>query len=210
MLTIAEEFTLLAHAEQDGKPLLPAERIALLLAAALLSELALEERIELDEDGGVRVIDRTRAGDEELDHALARLVELPNSCTPATWFGMLYSTRRCARLLNRLAERGALVREPRRLLARERFPEAEPRFEREVRDRIAAALDGEWASDRTVALLALAHACGLAVQLFPDADLGRIEQLTEADWVGSALNAYYSKSKGMVETFLEAVTPLLD
>lgn len=210
MLTIAEEFTLLAHAESDGKPLLPAERIGLLLAAALLAELAQNERIELDEDGGIRVIDRSRLGDGELDYALARLVELPHSCTPATWFGMLYSPRRCPRLLARLAERGVLTSERRGLLARERFPEAQPQIEQEVRERIAAALDGEWASGRTVALLALAHASGLAVRLFPGADVGRIEQLVNEDWVGTALAAYYRKDKGLVETFLEAVSPLLD
>lgn len=211
-LSLAEEFVLLAHDERGGKPLLSDERIGLILAAATLSELALSGRIELDEDSGLQVVDATPSGDEELDQALTRIDGFGHVCTPATWLGLLYSPARRPQVLERLAARGILsaVRRRRVLFVVERYQEADPGYERELRDRIRATLEeGDWPSDRTAAIVALAHGSGLAERLFTGADRRRIELVVSGDWVGQALATYYRQDKGTLETLLSVVGDVL-
>ncbi|MFI9551265.1 GOLPH3/VPS74 family protein [Nonomuraea endophytica] len=203
-LSIAEEFVLLAHGDEDGKPLVKEERVKLVLVAALMSELALRERIELDEDGGVLLLDGTPTGDAALDAVLARIGEVETTLLPRTWFARLHAEQNPAPILESLAQAGALRADRRRsfgVFTSTRYPQGDPAFEQEVRARIQAGLGGAEVTPRTAAVLALVYAARLLPQLFPGADTARADELVADDWVGQDLLAYYGgATKGDVAT----------
>ncbi|MFI6295575.1 GPP34 family phosphoprotein [Nonomuraea sp. NPDC050790] len=193
-LSIAEEFVLLAHGDEDGRPLVKEERVKLVLVAALMSELALRQRIGLDEDGGVLLLDGEPTGDAALDAVLARIGEIETTLLPRTWFARLHAEQDPAPILAGLAEAGALRADRRRtfgVFTSTRYPQGDPAFEQEVRARIQAGLDGAEITPRTAAILALVHAARLLPQLFPGADADRAGELVAGDWVGQELLGYY-------------------
>ncbi|MFI6497088.1 GPP34 family phosphoprotein [Nonomuraea typhae] len=209
-LSIAEEFVLLAYGDDDGKPLVKEERVKLVLVAALLSELALDGRVELDEDGGVAVVDATPTGDRALDEVLAAIAEVGSALEPRRWFARLHARQEPVRVLEALAEAGALRVDRRRsfgVFPGTRYPQGDPGFELEIRSRIQAGLDGGEAGERTAAVLALVHAAKLTGQLFPGADAARVEELVAGDWVGQALLDYYGRGDrgNLVETAFNTV-----
>ncbi|WP_157244388.1 GOLPH3/VPS74 family protein [Nonomuraea typhae] len=209
-LSIAEEFVLLAYGDDDGKPLVKEERVKLVLVAALLSELALDGRVELDEDGGVAVADATPTGDRALDEVLAAIAEVGSTLEPHRWFVRLHARQEPVRVLESLAEAGALRVDRRRsfgVFASTRYPQGDPGFELEIRSRIQAGLDGAEAGGRTAAVLALVHAAKLTGRLFPGADAARVEELVAGDWVGRALLDYYGRGDrgNVVETAFNTV-----
>lgn len=70
MTTIAEDLLLLLTREKGGNGLTDADTA---VAGALLAELAGTERLDLDERGGIRLLDTTATGQALLDEAMVRL-----------------------------------------------------------------------------------------------------------------------------------------
>lgn len=188
-VTIAEELLLLAHAEDDGRPLIGGTQLDPALAGAILAELAINERIELSAKK-VSVRDATPLGAAELDASLARMAEERRERKPAWWVQKLYSAKLRNRLLTGLADAGVLSERPGRVLGvfpTARWPEVDGSVEAEVRSRVAAALAGQDPDPRTAVLIALMRAAKLDRKAFPGADKKRIKEIAEGAWAADAV-----------------------
>ncbi|GAT69045.1 protease [Planomonospora sphaerica] len=189
MTTIAEEVLLLAHEETEGKPLVGATQLDSALGGALLAELAVNGRIDLD-GKKVTVRDATPLGDEELDATLARIAGEAKERKPDWWVYRLSSAKLRKRLLTGLAERGVLNEEHRKVLGIfpvARYPERDPRVEREIRERVRSVLDGADPDERVAVLIAVLHAAKIDRKAFPGVRKERVKEIVESEWVGRAV-----------------------
>jgi hypothetical protein len=155
--------------------------VPLALAGALLAELALAGAVRVDR-GGVIVCSMAAAGDVLTDRALAQIVQAPRSRAAALWVDQLcYDLGDIQqRVLHRLAERGVLTRNDRRILGLLRYRdflvadrEAVVRLYDETR---AAALGLAEADRRTCILLGLLRASGHLTGLASDHAHAEVEQ----------------------------------
>lgn len=188
-MTIAEELLLLAYRESTGKPMIGHHELDPAVAGALLSELVVNERVELS-DKRVVVRDASPLGDQELDGALARIAQEAKPRKPDHWVNKLQSGKLRERLLTRLAERGVLTAEHGKALGifpTTRWPEADPGVELEVRERVDSALAGGTPEARTAVLIALTRAVKLDRKAFPGADRKRIKEISEGAWAADAV-----------------------
>ncbi|GLX02208.1 hypothetical protein Misp02_62940 [Microtetraspora sp. NBRC 16547] len=188
-MTIAEEVLLLAYREDTGKPQIGSVELDAAVAGAILAELAVNGRIDLD---GKKVVakDATPLGDEELDAALARIAGDARERKPEWWVGKLDSRKLRGRLLSRLAGRGVLSEEQTRILGifpSTRYPELDPAPEREIRQRVESVLGGADPDERTAVLIAVLHAAKLDRKAFPDAPRKRFKEIAEGEWAGAAV-----------------------
>ncbi|MFE9207467.1 GPP34 family phosphoprotein [Micromonospora sp. NPDC007230] len=88
---LADEFFMLAHDDQSGRPRLPHSSITFGLAAALLAELGSARRIHF-ERGELTILDQ-RAPDDWLQHmVLARLIAMSQHTGTRTWLAYLAAT----------------------------------------------------------------------------------------------------------------------
>ncbi|MFC4062976.1 GPP34 family phosphoprotein [Planomonospora corallina] len=189
MTTIAEEVLLLAHEESTGKPLVNSTQLDPALGGALLAELAITGRIDL---AGKKVVvrDTTPLGDEELDATLARIAGDSKERKPEWWVYRLSSAKLRRRLLTGLAERGVLDAEHRKVLGVfpvTRYPERDPRVEREIRERVQSVLAGSDPDERIAVLLAVLHAAKIDRKAFPGVRKERVKEIVEGAWVGDAV-----------------------
>ncbi|MFF3670909.1 GOLPH3/VPS74 family protein [Microtetraspora malaysiensis] len=189
MMTIAEEILLLAYREDTGKPQIGSIELDAAVAGAVLAELAVNNRIDLD---GKAVVAKDAAplDDAELDAALARIAGETRRRKPEWWVGKLDSRKLRGRLLSRLAERGILSEEQTKVLGifpSTRYPELDPAPERELRQRVQSVFDGATPDERTGVLIAVLHAAKLDRKAFPDAPRQRIKEIAEGEWAGAAV-----------------------
>ncbi|MEV4167858.1 GPP34 family phosphoprotein [Nonomuraea sp. NPDC049709] len=188
-VTIAEELLLLAHSEDQGKPLISAIQLDPALAGAILAELAIHDRVELSKKK-LAVKDPTPLGDEELDAALALITAKGGTRNPAWWVQKLQSGKLRNRLLTRLAASGVLTEERVKVMGIfpvTRWPEAHPGVEANVRERVSAVLAGADPDARTAVLIAITHAAKLDRKAFPGADKARIKEIAEGAWAADAV-----------------------
>ncbi len=189
MTIIAEEVLLLAYGEADGRQLVGSTELDAALGGSLLAELAVNGRIDLA-DRKVTVLDSTPLGEEELDATLARIAAEPKERKPDWWVHRLRSSKLRKRLLSRLAERGVLGEEQRRVLGifpSTRYPERDPSVERDVRERVESVLSGTAPDERVAVLVAVLHAAKIDRKAFPGADRKRVKEITEGTWAGDAV-----------------------
>jgi hypothetical protein len=200
-LTFAEELTLLAHRESDGKQLIPNRILNISLTAAELAELAALRKVEL-RGTDLAVVDKRAVGDAELDAVLTRMAKVGKTLSPHRWLIMINPVHKRRRYLQRLSERGTLkAGRPKLfgLIPAERYSPADPAAVREVRERLGKALRGQKPDARTVTLLALAYGSGLTRHLFSTANDKRIEGLVRDDWAGQAVRIYVDKTTGKTD-----------
>ncbi|WP_188186997.1 GOLPH3/VPS74 family protein [Nonomuraea sp. SYSU D8015] len=195
-LTFADELTLLAHRENDGKQLIPNNVLNVGLIAAELAELASQMKAELV-GPNLAVVDRQPIGDAELDAVLARMAKVGKALPPSRWLIMINPVRKRRRYLQRLSQRGAFEVGTSRILgvipvARYRY--ANPAQVRQVRQRLGKVIRGQEPDARTVTLLALAHHSGVLAHLFAAGEDKRIEKIVHDDWAGQAIKAYMDKT----------------
>jgi hypothetical protein len=194
-LTLAEALVLLATNERGATESAAWASLDNGIAGARLLELSLAGRLELGDNGAIVVADERPTADELADEALATIAASERRRNTTHWVSKLAGGKVRERVLARLDERGVMVPERSRflgILPRTRHVEVDPGPEREVRDRLhAAVLGGEPAPDaRTVALAALVKACDLTKAVFgredhKEADR-RIKELAERDHVSAA------------------------
>ncbi|MEU4407775.1 GPP34 family phosphoprotein [Streptosporangium sp. NPDC023963] len=190
MTTIAEEVLLLAYDEEQGRQLIGSSELDAALGGALLAELAVGGRIDLA-DRKVAVLDATPVGDEELDTALARIAAESKARKPEWWVQRLHSGKLRSRLLARLAERGVLDEERRKILGifpSTRYPERDPGVELAIRERVQSVLSGATPDERAAVLIAILHAAKIDRKAFPGASKERIKEITEGEWAGEAVS----------------------
>ena len=196
MLRFAEEIVLLTLRDDDGKfEPVPVMSMQHALAAAVLMDLALENRIDTDPENLV-LIDATPVGDSLLDPTLEKIAA-------GEQHDARYWVEQTARdadqirdeALARLVERGILEQHDERFLwvfRSRRYPVIDGREEREVKLRILGVLLSDEIPDpRDIVIICLADACGILPQLLPKRELSgvrdRIEQVRKLDLIGQAM-----------------------
>ncbi len=197
VLRLHHEILLLALHDRKGTFAF-GQMIHLGLGGAVLTELLLEGRVRIVEEGRrkkefVEVVDRRRLHDSALDAALDRLASAKRRATPANTVSRIGQVKELRRLVARDLCRKGVLRETEEeilLLFRRRvYPTVDPAPERALVERVRRTLEGEAPpNERTAALIALADATSLLGAIFDRKERkalkGRIRQLRDAD-VGS-------------------------
>ncbi|MCY3828353.1 MAG: GPP34 family phosphoprotein [Rhodospirillaceae bacterium] len=191
MLTFTEELLLLL--DDEAGAYLPARQHAMdcALAGAALLDLAFAGRIDTDLETLV-VTDPAPTGTVMLDRILSKIWVRAGTTDTQTWIRKLAIGEAGAireQALSGLVARGILERREARLpwaFGPDRYATLDDGPGREIRGRIEAALDDGIPLPRDVALVALADACQLLPDLFPDRAIehARIAQLRRMDLIG--------------------------
>lgn len=207
-LTIADEVLLLAYREDTGKPIVGSVELDCALAGAVLAELAVRRRIDLA-DKKVVLTDPTPVGEEELDATLARVAGEVKPRKADWWVGKLRTGKLRKRLLTRLAARGVLSEQEGKVLGifpTTRYPELDPSYERDVRQRVESVLAGAQPDERVAVLVAVIHAAKLDRKAFPHAPKGRVKEIAEGDWAGEAVRKTIASVHAAVAAGVTAAT----
>ena len=170
MRTLADDLLVLLFDDLSGRPRIERTKLDYALAGAVLLQLALDARIDVDGPGRtakVAVVDASPTGDDVLDDAVARLrgrLRRADKAVPALSRGLR------GRLLARAEQRGSLRYERERVLGlfpRDRWPAADDRRRSQLTQRLRDVLvvgttpDAEIAA--LVALLASVDAAPVVV-----------------------------------------------
>ena len=195
-LPLHEEILLLALRDEEGT-IAPGTMYQYAIAGAILSELMMRRRLEIDETGRkklARVVDKTPTGAPLLDECLAKIAS-DKPRTLDTWVGKFATIRDLKhRVAERLCDRGILREEEGKVLivfSRRIYPETDPRPENEIVDRLRVAIFTDTRVDPyTVVLVSLANNAGLLKVVFDKKELRgrkqRLEQVVNGEVMGRA------------------------
>ncbi|WP_328465422.1 GOLPH3/VPS74 family protein [Streptomyces sp. NBC_00448] len=203
-LTLAEELLLLSRNEQSGR-LAASEAVSFGVAGAVLMELALDGRIGVRDnrvvalDGGSGALAVRQAG-PPAEELWKRIREQRRPRRAARWVGSARNDKAYQKVRTGLRDRGIVHAERRRVLGlfpATRWTEADPVPAVEIRDRVARAVSGGDADERTVALVLLVDASELSARVFPRIDRrtrkDRLRKFAAGPWasepVGEAVRA---------------------
>ena len=198
-MRFAEEFLLLLRAE-DGTLSRAAEwLVRAALGAAVLMDLALENRIDTDPDG-LFLTDSTPVGDPLLDPMLAEIAQAETTHDALYWVD--HATRHADEIretaLKRLIGNGVLELKDDRFLwifGKRRYLVADEKVERGLVERIRTVLLSEVIPDpEDIVIITLADGCGLIGPLLSPDEAARaaprLELVRMMDLIGRAfLNA---------------------
>ena len=194
MLRFSEEMLLLLL-DDKGREFadIPMLSFKYALAGAVLMDLALEGRIDTDENR-LFVTDPTPLDDELLDPTLARIVESTEENDTRHWVEQIsvHAIEIRERSLARLVERGVLRREDDHFLwmfQTRRYPVINNQTIQEVKLRIMAVLFSNEIPDvRDIIIISLADVCDIFRTLLSRRELQgvthRIEQVRKMDLIG--------------------------
>jgi hypothetical protein len=158
-LRLHEQILLLALRDERGTADRKAGMWRLAFGGAILAELALEDRIEIEpgKKAIVGVRDRVQLGDPVLDAALTRIADARRPLGAARWVGKLPTLALRRESADGLCRRGVLQRTEGRVLflfTRTHFPTVDPGPERALHEAIRAAVDRDGSRvDRRLASL---------------------------------------------------------
>jgi hypothetical protein len=194
-MSLPEELLLLAY-DEDGTPLTDGTHLDNGLGGAMLLELALAGRVDV-EDKRVVVLDPRPTGNPLADDALARIAAEPKPRKPGHWVSKLAKQARPT-ILAKLVADGVLTVEKDKVLwvfPRTKYPSASgepPAVEAAARERIHAAVLGSGAVEpRTAALCALVAATELDRKVFAGEDrkrvVARLKEIGEGAWAADAV-----------------------
>ena len=194
MLRFAEEIMLLLL-DDKGRTFadVPITSLKYALAGAVLMDLALEDRIDTDQER-LFVIDSTPPEDDLLDPTLARIVQSAEEHDARYWLEQTvpHTVDIRERSLARLIERGILRQEDDRFLwvfQTRRYPIIDDQTVREVKLRIMGVLLSDEIPDvRDIVLISLSDTCGIFKHLLSNRELKgaaqRIKQIRRMDLIG--------------------------
>jgi Golgi phosphoprotein 3 GPP34 len=194
-MSLAEELLLLAY-DEDGTPLIDGTHLDNGLGGAVLLDLALYGRVDV-EDKRVVVLDRQTVGEPLADEALARIAAEDRARKPGHWVTKLAKQAR-PRILDKLVAEGVLTVEKDRVLwvfPRTKYPSASgepPAAEADARQRMRDAILGQGSvQPRTAALCALVAAIDLDRKVFADLERrrvkARLQEIGEDSWAAAAV-----------------------
>ncbi|MBE0477933.1 GPP34 family phosphoprotein [Candidatus Aerophobetes bacterium] len=196
MLSFAEELLLLALDDEKGV-IIDKTSIGYGLVGALLMDLSLMDRIEVDLDN-LRLVDALPTGDSLFDWVLARIARSRETRTVAYWIITLRQESKDIeeQVLERLIHKQILREEEQKILwvfARRRYPMQNDREEKEVKTRIrSVVLSDDIPDSRDVVLISLIKACYLTNEIFSEEELPkvekRIEQIARMDLIGQTVS----------------------
>ncbi|MDZ4122431.1 MAG: GPP34 family phosphoprotein [Candidatus Cloacimonadaceae bacterium] len=213
MLNCAEELILLALDDESGNfHRMTNVNFNLALVGALLMDLALRDRIDVDLNH-IYVIDRNPTGDLFLDHILEILAEPETSGDTAKLVRFLYNSLEYLKdkLLTSLNEKGIIRVEESKILwlfKHRRYPVIDQREEEEVLTRIRKTVMTDVIPEpKDLALIALVNTCDLLDKIFSKEELQqygeRIEVLQRMDLIGHAVNKIIEEVQIMIaSTFI--------
>ena len=202
-MRFAEELLLLLFDERadDLSISLPAERLHILLAGAVLMDLALEERIDTDLKR-LMLVDPTPLNDDLLDPVLADIARAPETSDTDTWVRRQAERGEAIRegALARLTARGILESTDsstfflsRRVSWARRYrPSADETVRDEVRLRIMRVLFSDDIPDpRDTVIICLAAAGGIFERILARSELAdvqdRIDLVKRLDLIGQSV-----------------------
>lgn len=169
-LTLPEEILLLTLDDEGGRFLeLPEHSLEFALAGAVLMELAMRHRIDLQER--LVTVDGSPVGDDLLDPVLDAIAKQPERGVEQWIHGLAREAGPIKqRVIDRLVERGILKRKDRVLhwmLGGRRYPMIDNREWREVKSRVLGILrSNDVPSPQDVVIIALADTCAVFDTLF--------------------------------------------
>ena len=202
MLRFAEEILLLLHNEDRGDfaPGLTPDTLNIVLAGAVLMDLALENRIDTDLEH-LFLADSTPLEDDLLDPTLTDIAR--DTDTRNTNYWLAQTTKRGDEIrdkaLARLVNRGILESESEgifflsRLVSRSRrYPTIDGQTVEEVQLRIMRVLFSDEIPDpRDIVIIGLADACGVFKNILSQSELSevqdRIELIRKMDLIGQSV-----------------------
>lgn len=198
-MLIAEDLALLLHDDDSGKGVVDRHTVGLVLAGAVLVDLAERGHVRIAEDGDdVRtgrlvVADAGSTGDDVLDDGLG-VVRAKEGKKPDAALESLRKGLR-ERILERLDAAGELERVDRKALgvvSYTRWPAGSGHREDDVRRELdAALLRGEDPSARTAALVGLLVAVDAVAKVVPADDRRavkrRAKELADGPWAAEAV-----------------------
>jgi len=170
------------------------------LAAALLAELLMKKRIEIDpvkpKKQLVNLIDTTPFDDPILNEAIARIKKAKRRASLKTWVIRLSKIKKLKhRIAQQLCRRGILRADEDKILLifkRKIYPEVNPEPERRLVVRIRDAIFSDTAEvdPRTAVIISLGHTARVLRNDFDKKKLKprkkRIKQITEGELTGQA------------------------
>ncbi|WP_323095336.1 GOLPH3/VPS74 family protein [Intrasporangium sp. YIM S08009] len=207
-MLIAEDLLLLLTDDDTGRLVASGTLTDIALGGALLVELALAHRVEVEGTAGrhrhdrLVVRDRTPTGDDVLDAALATVSREEGKKPQSALTALSKGTR--ARLYERLVDAGVLRAANGRVLGvipTHRWPSQDVRHETDVQGELVVSLRRGTATDaRTGALIALLSALGAVPKVVDPVEVGvsrrelkeRAARIAEGDWAAEAVRAAIS------------------
>lgn len=214
-LHLYEEIMLLALRDEKGT--LSTSFAAHLVAGAVLAELLLERRVSLKDSKKklVNLHDTTPAGEPVIDECLARMAGGARRASLQAWLPRLAGVKElCHKAARQLCRRGILRADEEKVLllfTRRVYPEIDPVPEREIVERMRAAIFTEVGTidPRTVVLISLARAGDLLGGTFGRKELRarrkRIEQIVKGELVGRAAQEAIEACRAAI--FAAAIVP---
>jgi golgi phosphoprotein 3 len=195
MFNLSEELFLLSIDDDEGVILGSAKKtLPYGMVGAILAELALSERINID-SGKLILVDTTLTGDPELDETMQLLGASKKPHKITYWIKELASQKIVKRIASRLVDKGVLRREEKHLLwviPFEAFPtqDASAKYwiKQHLRDMV---LGGAKPEANTIVLLSLLKACQLLNIIFTKderkAATKKIAELVTGEGFGEAV-----------------------
>lgn len=191
-----------------------------LVAGAVLAELLLDRRISV-EDTKKKLLalhDTTPTSDPVIDECLARMEAGKRRATLQTWLSRLAGIKDLRhKVARQLCHRGILRADEDRVLflfTRRVYPELDPVPEREIVERLRAAVftEADRLDPRTVVLISLARAADLLSETFGRKEVRarkkRIEQIVNGEMTGKAAKEAIEACQAaiMVVAIIPAIT----
>jgi len=191
-LYLHEELMLLALREETGT-MRNSDRLAYTLGAAIVSELLLQKRIEIDpvkkKKMLVNLIDPTLFGDPILDEVILKIKDAKRRTNLKKWVIRIAGLKKLKRRIALQLCRRGIVREDEDtvllLFKRKIYPEVNPQPEQKLVARLRDAIfsDSDNVDPRDAIIIALAYQTRLLRQKFDKKDLKprkkRIKQIAE-------------------------------
>jgi hypothetical protein len=197
-LFLHEEILLLALRDEEGT-IASGTMYQYAIGAALLAELLLSKRIEVEQSGKkklVNLISPSPLSEPLIDECLEKVGSAKRRAVLQTWVSRFAGVKNLKhRVAQQLCRRGILRAEEDKVLlifTRKIYPEVNPEPEAELIERLRHAIftDAEDIDPRTVVLLSLANSTGLLKVVFDKKKLkgrkARIKQIVDGEITGKA------------------------
>ncbi len=197
-LFLHEEILLLALRDEEGT-IASGTMYQYAIGAALLAELLLGKRIEVEQSGKrklVNLVNPTPLGEPLIDECLGKVSSAKRRAALQTWVSRFAGVKNLKhRVAQQLCRRGILRADEDKVLllfTRKIYPEVNPGPERELIERLRRAIftDTRDIDPRTVVLLSLADSTGLLKIVFNKKELKgrktRIKQIVDGEITGKA------------------------
>ena len=218
-LYLHEEVMLLALRDREGT-VASGTNYSYAIGGAALAELLLRDRAVVDQEKKkkfLRLVDSTPFGEPVLDECVQKLASAKKRAQLQTWVSRFASIKKLKdRVAGQLCRRGILRADENKvmlLFSRKIYPEINPGPEREITERLRAAIftDTDDIEPRTVVLLSLARSADVLKVNFDKKELKarkkRIEQVANGEVTGKATKDAIAAMQAavMVATIMPAI-----